>query len=347
MKARSVLLEPTFNFRIELPRENLGRAMLNVEEMGGTSNPPEIIEDTAILTGNCPVYTMRSYATSLRAFTKGEGQVTLEIGPYKPCHNAEAVIREKAYNPELDERNTANSVFCAGGSGYVVPWNEADALMHLGAADAREETVLERRAVRQTKTTYESSAEEDKALMAIFEATYGKIKPRKISEKTENSATTDKTHEKPRKEKPKGDLYIVIDGYNLIFAWDFLRSYAEKDISLARDILTRLMCSYSSYKKCKVIVAFDAYKRKGGEGSSEHYGDVSIVFTKESETADSYIEKTVHALAQKNTVRVVTNDMNEQLMVLGSGALRVSAREFAAEINTFSAEISEIIQNIK
>ena len=347
MKAKSVLLEPTFNFRMELPRESLGRAMLNVEEMGGTSNPPEIIEDTAILTGNCPVYTMRSYATSLRAFTKGEGRITLEIGPYKPCHNAEEVIREKAYNPELDERNTANSVFCAGGSGYVVPWNEADELMHLGAADAREETVLERRAVRQTKTTYESSAEEDKALMAIFEATYGKIKPRKISEKTENSAAAEKTHEKPRKEKPKGDLYVVIDGYNLIFAWDFLRSYAEKDISLARDILTRLMCSYSSYKKCKVIVAFDAYKRKGGEGSSEHYGDVSIIFTKESETADSYIEKTVHSLAQKNTVRVVTNDMNEQLMVLGSGALRVSAREFASEINTFSAEISEIIGSIK
>ena len=183
--------------------------------------------------------------------------------------------------------------------------------------------------------------------MAIFEATYGKIKPRKISEKTENSAETQPKSEKPRKEKPRGDSYLVIDGYNLIFAWDFLRSYADKDISLARDILTRLMCSYSAYKKCKVIIAFDAYKRKGGEGSSEEYGEVSIVYTRESETADSYIEKTVHKLAEKNTVRVVTNDHNEQLMILGSGALRVSAREFALEMNSFSTEIKEITESIK
>ena len=348
MKAKSVLLEPTFNFKMELPRENLGRAMLNVEEMGGVSNAPEIIGDSAILTGNCPVYTMRSYATTLRAYTKGEGRLTLEIGPYKPCHNAEEVIREKAYDPMLDERNTPNSVFCAQGSGYVVPWNEADSLMHLGAADGREETVLERRAIRQTKTTYESSAAEDKALMEIFEATYGKIKPRKISEKTENSAAEDSAvKEKPRKEKPKGDSYLIIDGYNLIFAWELLRKYAEKDISLARDMLIRLTSGYSAYKKCKVIIAFDAYKRRGGEGNEERYGEVTAVYTKENETADSYIEKKVHALANKHTVRVVTNDLSEQMMVLGSGALRVSAREFAQEMNAFSKEIDEVISSLK
>ncbi len=347
MKAKSVLLEPTFNFRIELPAENLGRAMLNVEEMGGSSNPPEIFDKTAILTGNCPVYTMRSYATVLRAYTKGEGRISLEIGPYRPCHNAEEIISKKSYNPELDERNTPHSVFCANGSGYVVPWNEADEMMHLGMEDGREAAVMERRAIRQTKTSYESAEAEDKSLMAIFEATYGKIKPRKISEKTENSAESPQKQEKPRKEKPKGDLYLIIDGYNLIFAWDFLKSYSDKDISLARDILTRLMCSYSAFKKCKVIIVFDAYKRKGGEGSSEHYGNVSVIYTRESQTADSYIEKAVHTLAPKNTVRVVTNDFSEQMMVLGSGALRVSAREFAAEIDSFSGEIDEIISSIK
>ncbi|MBO5878948.1 MAG: TetM/TetW/TetO/TetS family tetracycline resistance ribosomal protection protein [Clostridia bacterium] len=347
MKAKSVLLEPTFNFKIELPREFLGRAMLNVEEMGGYADPPEIDGDTATLKGNCPVYTMRSYATALRAFTKGEGKLTLEIGPYRPCHNAEKIIAEKAYNPELDERNTANSVFCKNGAGYVVPWQEADEMMHLGAADSREETLLENRAVRQTKTKFESAEAEDKALMAIFEATYGKIKPRKISEKSENSSGEKKNEYKPKKEKPKGDNYLVIDGYNLIFAWDFLRSYADKDISLARDILARLACNYSSFKRCKIIIAFDAYKRHGGEGSSENLGDVSIVFTKESETADSFIEKTVHKLAQKNTVRVVTNDQHEQMMILGSGALRVSAREFALEMNAFSKEIDDVISNIK
>ena len=346
MKAKSVLLEPTFNFRIELPQEYLGRAIMNVEEMGGVTNPPEFSDTAAILTGNCPVYSMRSYATALRAFTKGEGKLSLEIGPYKPCHNAEEIIEKKAYNPETDERNTPNSVFCAGGSGYVVSWREADEMMHLGASDFREETVLQNRAVRQTKTTYKSSAAEDKALMQIFEATYGKIKPRKISEKTENAAPT-QAREKPRKEKPKGDLYIIIDGYNLIFGWDFLKGYAEKDISLARDILTRLMCSYSAYKKCKVIIAFDAYKRAENEGSSEHFGEVRVVYTKERETADSYIEKAVSDLAEKNTVRVVTNDRHEQLMVLGSGALRVSAREFAAEMATFSSEIKDITESIK
>ena len=347
MKAKSVLLEPTFNFRIELPKENLGRAMLNIEEMGGISDTPEIIGDTAILTGSCPVYTMRSYATTLRAYTKGEGRISLEIGPYKPCHNAEEIIRQKAYNPELDEKNTPHSVFCAGGSGFVVPWNQADEMMHLGAADGREDTVMERRAIRQTKTDYKSKDAEDKALMEIFEATYGKIKPRKVSEKIENSAENAKIHEKAKKEKPKGDSYLIIDGYNFIFAWDFLKSYADKDISLARDILTRLMCSYSAYKKCKVIIAFDAYKRKGGEGSTEHYGGVTVIYTKESQTADSYIEKTVHSLAPKNSVRVVTNDLDEQMMILGSGALRVSAREFAAEINSFSKEIDEVIGSIK
>lgn len=346
MKAKSVLLEPTFNFRIELPQEYLGRAIMNVEEMGGVANPPEFTESYAILTGNCPVYTMRSYATALRAFTRGEGRLTLEIGPYKPCHNAEEIIESRAYNPETDERNTPNSVFCAGGSGYVVSWREADEMMHLGTSDSREETVLLCRAVRQTKTTYESSAAEDKALMDIFEATYGKIKPRKISEKTENSAPAEK-REKPRKEKPKDDLYIIIDGYNLIFGWDFLRGYAEKDISLARDILTRLMCSYSAYKKCKVIIVFDAYKRSENEGSTERLGEVKVVYTRERETADSYIEKTVATLAERNTVRVVTNDRHEQMMVLGSGALRVSAREFASEMATFSDEIKEITESIK
>ena len=348
MKAKSILLEPTFNFRIELPREHLGRAMLNIEEMGGSAEPPEIVENTAVLNGNCPVYTMRSYASVLRAFTKGEGKLSLQIGPYIPCHNAEEIIAKFAYNPELDEKNTANSVFCKNGAGYAVHWSEADLLMHVSAFDGRENTVLENRAIRPTKTKYESGAEEEKALMAIFEATYGKIKPRKIAEKTQNSAKNAEDRPKPpRKEKPKGDSYLVIDGYNLIFALDFLRSYAEKDISLARDILTRIACSYSAYKKHKVIIAFDAYKRHGGEGSNESYGDVSVVFTKEKETADSYIEKTVHRLARTNSVRVVTNDQNEQLMVLGSGALRVSAREFALEMKEFSKEIEDIISNIK
>ena len=346
MKAESVLLEPTFNFRIELPTTHLGRAMTDVSDMGGISEPPEFTEESAILRGNCPVSTMRSYPERLRAYTAGEGRITMDIGPYKPCHNSEEVIAERAYDPELDERNTANSVFCKNGSGYVVPWNEADELMHLGLVDMSEEAVMTTHAIRQKKTVYETSAEEDAALMQIFESTYGKIKERRVAEKTENSAPVAKK-EKPSKQKPKGDSYIIIDGYNMIFAWDFLKKSAEGDLALGRDILTRLMCGYTAFYKCKAIIVFDAYKRRGGEGSVERLGDVAVVYTKERQTADSYIEKTAYDIANKNTVRVVTSDLEEQLIILGVGALRVSCREFATELDRFSADVREAIENLR
>ena len=345
MKARSVLLEPTFDFRIELPTENLGRAMTDIDEMGGTANAPEIYENSAILTGNCPVATMRSYATRLRAFTKGEGRIVMQIGPYKPCHNADEVIAERGYNPELDERNTPNSVFCKNGSGYVVPWNEADALMHIKDEVESEETVAVERVSRPAKVDYRGTVEEDKELMRIFEATYGKIKPKKVSERVENSAP--ETKQKVRKNRPRGEDYVIIDGYNMIFAWEFLRRYAEMDISLARDILIRIMCSYSAFRRCKCIIVFDAYKRSGGEGSEEEISGVLVVYTKENETADAYVEKTTSSLAEKHTVRVVTSDLEEQRIVLGSGGLRVSTREFALELEKLEEDIREIIESVR
>lgn len=345
MKAISVLLEPTFDFKIELPTESLGRAMTDIDEMGGTSNLPEIYEDHAILTGNCPVATMRSYATRLRAFTKGEGRITMQIGPYKPCHNADEVIAERAYAPELDDRNTPNSVFCKNGSGYVVPWNEADELMHVSTSEESEEPTISERAYRPARVDYRGTVEEDKELMRIFEATYGKIKPRKVSEKVENASPESK--QKARKNRPRGEDFVIIDGYNMIFAWDFLRRYAELDISLARDILIRIMCSYSAFRRCKCIIVFDAYKRAGGEGSEENINGVLVVYTKENETADAYVEKTTSALAEKHTVRVVTSDLEEQRIVLGSGGLRVSTREFALELERLEDDINEIISSIK
>ena len=343
MKAESVLLEPTFNFRIELPSDCLGRAMMDVSDMGGTADAPEIYEETAILTGNCPVATMRSYASRLRAYTKGEGRITMEIGPYKPAHNAEEVIAERAYNPVLDERNTPNSVFCKNGAGYVVPWDEADELMHLGTEDKSEEQVMMDRAIRPTHTSYASAIEEDKELMRIFEATYGKIKPRKAPQKQENAAPVQKK-ERPAKQKPKGDSYVIIDGYNMIFSWDFLKNYRESDLSHCRDILTRTMCSYTAFYKCKAIIVFDAYKRKGTEGSIERTGEVTVVYTKERQTADAFIEKTTYDIASKHSVRVVTSDLEEQLIVLGAGGLRVSTREFADELEKFSDDVREAIE---
>ncbi len=343
MKAECVILEPTFDFEITLPTDSLGKCMTDITNMHGTQNAPKIFGDTAILTGNCPVLTMRKYSSELRAYTRGAGKITLKIGAYMPCHNEAEIIAERAYNAELDERNTPNSVFCKNGAGYVVPWYEADELMHLSAGERAptDEEVFEARAVKTTK--YSGTAAEDKELMRIFEATYGKIKSRKISEKRENSAAESAKTPRPKKIQPRGEELILIDGYNLIFAWEELRRAAERDFSLARDILIRLMCNYSAFKRCKITVVFDAYKRKDGEGSEEQYGNVSVIYTKEHETADSYIEKAAHTLAPEHFLRVVTSDMQEQYIILGVGGFRVSTAEFRAEVEAVSLEIKEAI----
>lgn len=346
MKAKSILLEPTFDFKIELPTENLGRAMNDITAMFGKCDPPEFLENGAILTGNCPVATMRSYATELRAYTRGEGKITLTVGEYAPCHNTEEILDEFKYNPELDEKNTPNSVFCKAGSGYVVPWYEADAMMHVSAEDGDENAIYENRATKAPKVVYRGTADEDKELMRIFESTYGKIKDHRVSEKTENKAKSEPP-ENPKKQKPRGEDYLIIDGYNFIFATEEFKRLANLDISLARDTLIRIMCDYSSFKRCKVIIAFDAYKRKGGEGSTERCGEVTVVYTKESQTADAYIEKVTHDIAKEHRVRVVTGDMQEQLIVLGNGALRVSTAEFINEIHLTEKEIKETIESLK
>jgi len=346
MKAKSVLLEPTFNFRIELPIGSLGRLMNDLANMHASADAPEISAQTATVTGICPVATMRSYATELRAYTRGEGKITLSAGEYSPCHNSEEVIEKIAYSALLDERNTPNSVFCKAGAGYVVPWDEADALMHISHDEGTEDAVLTGKAYKPTKVSYGGSAEEDKELMRIFEATYGKIKERRVSERKENSAPSDTKQIKPKKQTPKGEDYILIDGYNFIFANELLRNLAQKEISLARDTLTRLMCDYAAFKRCKILIVFDAYRRKGGEGSVEKCGDVTVIYTKEAQTADAYIEKTTHDIAATHRVRVVTSDMQEQLVVLGSGGLRVSAAEFSAEIALTQNEIKEAIDSL-
>ena len=346
MKAVSVLLEPTFDFRVELPSANLGRLMTDITAMHGRASTPGIFGDTAILEGNCPVATMRSYAPELRAYTRGEGKIALTVGPYMPCHNTDEVMARRAYNPELDERNPAGSVFCKGGSGYAVPWHEADALMHItqtGAPKQMESVAYTPKIA--IKQDYRGTVEEDKELMRIFEQTYGKIKPRKYSEKTENSADSSERPKRPPKLKPRGDDIIIIDGYNFIFAVDDMRKIAESDISRARDVLTRLMCDYSSFRKCKVIIAFDGYKRQGSEGSVEEIGNVRVVYTKEKQTADSYIERLTYDTAREHSVRVVTSDYQEQLVVLGSGGLRVSAREFYSEILETTKLIREVIES--
>ncbi len=333
MKSDAILLEPTFDFKIEVPRDNLGRLMNDITSMQGSASAPEINEHTAILEGRCPVATMRSYAQELRAYTRGEGKIALSVGPYQPCHNTEEVMARRNYSAELDERNPAGSVFCKGGSGYAVPWDEADELMHITPTGVPKDLAEQTSPVRVAKKLdYHGTVEEDKELMRIFESTYGKIKKRTVSEKKENSAPDQAKRERPKKLKPRGEEYIIIDGYNFLFGVDEMRRAAESDIARARDLLTRLMCDYAAFRKCRVIIAFDAYKRQNGEGSVEEIGPVTVVYTKEKQTADAYIERVTYEIAEEHTVRVVTGDYQEQLIILGSGGLRVSAREFYQEI---------------
>ena len=348
MKAKSVILEPTFSFRIEAPTEYLGRIMTDITNMHGTSASPEIYEDQAVLEGSCPVATMRSYASELRAFTRGAGKITMNVGPYAPAHNQDEIIAKYNYDPTLDERNPASSVFCKAGSGYAVPWDEADALMHIrmDASDTDETDDVSDVPVRARAVKYGGTVEEDKELMRIFEATYGKIKQRRVAERQENKAPETKV--KKRTTPPRNLAeHVIIDGYNTIFAWEELRRASESDFSLARDMLTRVMCDYTAFRRAHATVVFDAYKRRGGEGSEELCGNVKIVYTKESETADSYIEKLSKELVKDYTVRVVTSDLEEQNVILGNGALRVSPREFRLEIENTTSEINEVIDKFK
>ena len=348
-KAESILLEPTFDFRLEVPRANLGRAMTDITNMRGVCEAPEFEDDTAILIGNAPVKTIRSYATEVRAYTSGEGKLALTVGPYAPCHNSEEVIEARGYNPDLDERHTANSVFCKGGAGYAVPWNEADELMHIrcdgGAPRPKEMDDIEPMPQRRAKLDYRGTIEEDKELMRIFESTYGKIKPRKVSERVENAAPSEKKN-KPGKLKPKGDEYVLIDGYNFIFANEPLAKLGDMDISLARDTVIRLMCDYTAFRKIKGVIVFDGYKRSGSEGSVEEIGNVTVIYTKERQTADAYIEKTTYEISDTHTVRVVTSDLQEQYIILGAGGLRVSSKEFWQELQNTSLMIREMIDSI-
>jgi predicted RNA-binding protein with PIN domain len=278
-------------------------------------------------------------------------------GAYQPCHNRDEVIQSKAYDPELDERNPAGSVFCKGGAGYSVPWREADEMMHTGPAKwvlgkgDGEDSVLDEAIPADVRTQpkkrdYASVKCEDEELIRIFEKTYGKIKPRHVAEKTENAAKTVKQETKRRGKQAPSKTFILVDGYNLIFAWSELKALADKDMSLARDTLVRILCDYAAFRKCKIIAVFDAYARKG-DGSVEECGGVTVVYTKEAQTADSYIEKTTKSFSQDSsaTVRVVTSDMQEQFIILGHGGLRVSAVEFKREVEQNAREIKEAIES--
>ncbi len=342
--AEGVILEPTFDFTMELPDASVGRALTDIATMGGTVTSHTSEGGVTVLIGNAPVVCLRSYPTTLRAYTKGAGKISLAVGPYAPCHNPEQVISARGYDPDLDERHTADSVFCKAGSGYAVPWYEAKDMMHLptgyGAEDAPEEAEAKVFIPKKQENVSE------KEWVAIFERTYGKIKPRTVSEKKVNAAPSEQK-KKPRKAEPPKEEYLVLDGYNVIFAVPALRKMAEADIGDARDALIRTVCNLAATKKCRALIVFDAYRRKEGLGSEEQIGPVTVVYTKEKQTADTFIEKTTYHMAEQYRVRVVSSDKDEQFVILGHGALRVSVREFEKELASAAVALEEFLNGKK
>ncbi len=347
MGARSVLLEPWYSFRLEAPAGSMGRAMTDLQRMGAELQPPQQQGEGAVLTGSVPVSELGGYWTQVAAYTGGRGRLSCTVEGYRPCHNAEAVIDAAGYDPERDVDNPAGSVFCAHGAGFNVPWDQVREHMHLdsGWRPAGAEPAQEAAPVRRETMSYESRAALDRELEAIFQRAYGPVKQPHAFRPVQRSA--------PPKPKPwkglkvrDGDDYLLVDGYNIIHGVDELRALAREDLDSARERLTGRLRNYQGWKRCKVIVVFDAYKVKGNPGSVERLGDLWVVYTKEAETADMYIEKTTYSLSKEkreHRVRVATSDGLEQMIILGHGAVRMSAAELEFELRQAEEDIRRII----
>ncbi len=354
MCAESVLLEPWYDFRLELPGENLGRAMTDVQQMGGRFDPPDALGETALLTGSAPVSELGDYWQSVASYTRGRGHLSCTLGRYEACHNADKVIADLAYDPEADLDNSPDSVFCAHGAGFLVKWDQVPAFAHLetGLEEDKPEPAAPPQASSNPRPAvpYSSSQAEEKSLQAIFERTYGQVK-RRGPDPGEAFRPAPKPPpvlvKRTVPARSGGQEYLLVDGYNIIFAWDELKALARDSLEGARHLLMDLLCNFQGYQKCVVILVFDAYKVKGNPGSVEHYRNIHVVYTKEAETADAYIERATYEIARANPdrrVRVATSDNLEQLIILGHGAIRVSAREFHEEVEAAEGRISEIIE---
>ncbi len=339
--AQSVLLEPYYDFTLAVPQEAVGRAMHDIQMMQGSFSSPENEDGLAILTGSAPVAEMADYAAEVMSYTKGQGSLALSVAGYRPCHNTEEVVRQIGYSFESDLANSPDSVFCSHGAGYTVPWYEVPQHMHLPFADAEEEIEEELPPLRKIPS-YAAAGDEE--LMAIYERTYGKIDrdPRKAVRRIRHEEVQ-AVHTTPSKIITKGPEYLLVDGYNIIFAWDDLKQLAEENLELARSRLIHRMGNYQGWRKNNIIIVFDAYRVKGKDRTLEQHGEIHVVYTKEAETADSYIEQVSHTLAKEYRVRVATSDGLEQIIVLGNGAQRVSARELLAEVQSVEAEIRNFI----
>lgn len=352
-----VLLEPWYQFTLRLPQESVGRALADMPRLCAQFEPPVTQGEEVVVTGKAPVASLRGYAREVTAYTKGRGQFSCLPAGYAPCHNTEEVIAAAGYDIDGDLENTADSVFCSHGAGVLVRWDQVPNRMHLPSvlargerlARVREEQEAEEdapRTVEARAAAYRATLAQDKELMAIFERTYGPIKrdPLQAMRPVKKRPAPRPAVKAPAKPQREGPEHLLVDGYNVIFAWDELKDLAQESLEAARGKLMDILCNYAAYRRCVPILVFDAYKVKGGTREVEQYHNLYVVYTKEAETADMYIEKATHRLAKHYHTRVVTSDGMEQLIILGAGALRVSSQAFQVEVREAEKEIRQILE---
>ena len=344
MQAESVLLEPYYDFRLTVPAEMVGRALTDIQRMYGQFSPPETEGEMSIIVGSAPVSEMRDYPKEVRNYTRGQGDLSFVFQGYAPCHNTAEVLEEAGYDPQSDTENPTGSVFCSHGAGFYVPWNEVQDYMHIESQlrkrELQDEEKKPDRSYSGNNGALKSaglSRQEEQELEEIFIRTYGKIErknapgPRRV------------ISEKEKKEQKREEIseYLLVDGYNVIFAWEDLKELAKENIEAARNKLMDIMCNYQGYKKCTLILVFDAYKVEGSWLEIQKYHNIHVVYTKEAETADQYIEKVVHVIGRKYHVTVATSDGVEQVITVGQGASLISARELEEEVEIMKRELRE------
>lgn len=369
------LLEPYYDFRLEVPQENTGRAMADLDRMQGTFEPPVQEGERMILSGSAPVALMRDYQKEVISYTRGRGRLLCTLKGYFPCHNEEEVVADCGYDPEADLENPTGSVFCAHGAGFVVPWNEVKDYMQVESPlkvsekglEAGENKENSRKPLgagagmapaRNSGGASRSFGADEKELEAIFTRTYGEKRRRLPGESGPRLVTFDpkkqgessygpdriRSHGNPgymKKQQEPEEEYLLVDGYNILYAWEDMRELMQVTLDGARHRLMDILCNYQGYRKCRLIVVFDAYKVPGGVGSAQDYHNIHVVYTKEAETADQYIEKFAHEMGRRYRVTVATSDGLEQLIIRGQGCILMSAADLREDIERIGRQIEE------
>lgn len=359
-KTKSILLEPYYSFKLEVPADAVGRAMTDIQRMNGSFEQPDIYGDMAVITGYAPVATMGGYQMEVNTYTRGRGKLFCTPAGYKPCHNYEEVISKIGYDSELDPDNPTGSVFCSHGEGFLVGWDQVEKYMHIentmkelfpGKGQVEADDIISEPIINRSYVKKKDFWQEDKELEEIFVRTFGPIKQSAVYTRSRlgyeknptDKATLDdnKKHKVAIKGKKPLKEYLLVDGYNIIYSWKELNELAKENLEAARYKLMDILCNYQGFKKCTVILVFDAYKVKGGLGEVQDYHNIHVVYTKEAESADQYIEKVTHKIAKDNHVVVATSDAIEQVIILGKGAIRLSAKDLKEEIQRINNIIRE------